>query len=289
VGRFASALAFLFTLTVVLAAAGCGQRFDDLGTGQPPTQAELASEALTALESAGSAHVVADATGGSISGTNAKVGIHFEGDVSASALAGDGEVRFPGGTVGARLLIDEHDAYVRFMGQWYHAGSGFADALADAKANPNQEELLRKLTTPVELGKLFAELFEGKVAEGPVVDGVATWQFDGHFQAKAFADLVEKYAPEKLTTNDRALLERVAATSHLLVVVGQEDHLPRKLELSLDPPKDLHFDSQALQSSDDAFSITVELSDFGTDVSFSAPKDAKPLDALFDQFFSGMG
>ena len=76
-GRFASALAFLFTLALVMGSAGCGQRFDNVGAGAPPTQAALASEALTALREAGSAHVVLDAKGGSISGTKAELGIHF--------------------------------------------------------------------------------------------------------------------------------------------------------------------------------------------------------------------
>jgi hypothetical protein len=73
------------------------------------------------------------------------------------------------------------------------------------------------------------------------------------------------------------------------VHVGQEDALPRKLELTLEPPKDLHFDSDELESSDGAFLLSVELSDFGEKVSFSPPKDAKPLDELFGQLFGVMG
>ena len=286
-GRFASALAFLFTLALVMGSAGCGQRFDNVGAGAPPTQSALASEALTALREAGSAHVVLDAKGGSISGTKAELGIHFEGDASESALAGDGEVRFPGGTLGARVLVDEHDAYIRFMGAWYHAESGFADALDTANAQSG--DLLANLTTPAGLGQFFTKLFEGDVAEGPDVDGVATWEFDGRLRGDTLADFVEKYGQTKLTANDRSLFQKVAATSRLLVVVGQDDHLPRKVELTLDPPKDLHFDSQELESSDGALSVTVELSDFGKDVSFTAPKGAKPLDALFEQLFGVMG
>jgi hypothetical protein len=286
-GRFASAFAFLFTLTLVLGSAGCGQRFDNLGAGTAPTQAALASEALTALQDAGSAHVVLDAKGGSISGTKAQLGIHFEGDVSQSALTGDGEVHFPGGTLGARVLVGEHDAYVRFMGVWYHAGSGFADALATANARSG--DLVAELTTPAGLGEFFTKLFEGEVVEGPDVDGVSTWEFDGRLRGDTLADFVDEYGQIKLTANDRALFEKVAATSRLVVIVGQDDHLPRKIELTLDPPKDLQFDSQELESSDGAFSATVELSDFGKDVSFTAPKGAKPLDELFGQLFGVMG
>ena len=150
-------------------------------------------------------------------------------------------------------------------------------------------ELLVELTTPAGLGKLFTQLFEGDIAQGPQVGGAATWEFDGRLRAETFANLVEKYGGIELTDNDRALFDKVAATSHIVVDVGQDDALPRKLELTLNPPKDLQFDSEELESSDGAFSVTVELSDFGQDVSFSPPKDARPLDELFGQLFGVMG
>lgn len=286
-GRFASAFAFLFVLVVVLGSAGCGQRFDDLGAGPPPSKSSFAADALIALRDAGSAHVVVDAKGGSISGTNAQLGIHFEGDVSTSALAGDVQVTFPGGTLGARILVDEHDVYVRFMGEWYHAPSGVSDALK--MAGEQNGELLTELSSPAGLGKLFTQLFEGEIAQGPDVDGVPTWEFDGRLRADTLAGLVEKYGGIELTDNDRAVFDKVAATSQIVVDVGQDDDLPRKIELSLAPPKDLRFDSEELESSGGALSVTVELSNFGQEVSFSPPKGAKPLDELFQQFFSSLG
>ena len=286
-GRFASAFAFLAVLVVVLGSAGCGQRFDELGGGSPPGQASFAADALTALKEAGSAHVVLDADGGSISGTNAQLRIHFEGDISSSALVGDAQISFPGGTLGARVLADEHDLYVRFMGVWYHEDAGVEDAFDEAAKKDG--ELLSQLTTPAGLGKLFTKFFEGEITQGSEIGGARTWEFDGRIRAEAFANLVEKDAGIELSANDRALFDQVAATSHLVVDVGQEDALPRKIELTLEPPKDLHFDSEELESSDGNFSVTVELSDFGEDVSFSPPKDAKPLDELFGQLFGVMG
>jgi hypothetical protein len=287
VGRFASAFAFLAVLAVVLISAGCGQRFDELGGGSSPGQAAFAADALTALEEAGSAHVVVDADGGAISGTDAQLRVHFEGDISRTALVGDVQLTFPGGTLGARVLADEHNLYVRFMGAWYHEGEGVADAFDEAAKKDG--ELLAQLTTPAGLGKLFTKFFEGEIEQGPDIGGAPTWEFDGRVRAEAFADFVEKDAGIELSANDRALFDKVAATSHFVVDVGQEDALPRKIELTLDPPKDLHFDSEELESSDGAFSLTVELSDFGEDVSFSPPKDAKRLDELFGQLFGVMG
>jgi hypothetical protein len=173
------------------------------------------------------------------------------------------------------------------MGAWYHGGEGISDAFD--MAGESNGELLSQLTTPAGLGKLFAQLFEGEITQGPDVAGASTWEFDGRLRAETFANLVEEYGGVELTANDRALFEKVAAASHLVVDVGQDDALPRKLELTLEPPKDLHFDSDELESSDGAFSLNVELLDFGEEVSFSPPKDAKPLDELFGQLFGVMG
>ena len=288
VARFASAFAFLFVFAVVLGSAGCGQRFDNPGAGAPPTQSELASQALAALEEAGSAHVVLDAEGGSVSGTDAQLGVHFEGDASLSTIAGDGEVRFPGGTLGARLLVNQHTAYVRFMGVWYEAGSGLDDVLAKAKAQSS--ELLAQLSTPAGLAKFFTQFVEGDVAQGPDLDGVSTWEFDGRLRGDTLADFATAYGGFEVSTHDRAVFEKIAATSRVVVVVGQEDHLPRKIELTLDQPNDVHFDSQELESGGGGkSSLTLRLSGFGEDVSFTAPKGAKPLDQLFDQLFGTLG
>jgi hypothetical protein len=56
VRRFFSAIAFAATLVVVLGAAGCGQRFDR-EAGNAPAAADLAADALTALELERSVHV----------------------------------------------------------------------------------------------------------------------------------------------------------------------------------------------------------------------------------------
>ncbi|HEX5467695.1 MAG TPA: hypothetical protein VFW80_01455 [Gaiellaceae bacterium] len=284
-GRFSSAFAFLFVLVLVLGSAGCGDRFEQLGSGTPPTQAELASQALDALRTAESAHVVLDAQVGAIVGTTTELGFHFDGDISSSRIAGDGIVRFPGGTLGARLLVGDHDVYVRFAGTWYQAhGRGIADALA--KAHEEGGETLGDLLSPAGIGEQFAELFEGEVREGPVVDGASTWEFEGHLRPGAVARYLERAESLDLTDNDRRLLDTVSAAGRLFLVVGQDDQLPRKVEVEFHPPAGLHFDSDELASGNQDFSFTLELSQFGKDVGFTAPKDARPLDELGEQLLS---
>jgi hypothetical protein len=285
-GRFASAFTFLSVLAVVLLSAGCGQRFDDLGDGTPPTEAQLASEALTALEAEGSAHVVLDTQTGTVIGTeDAQIGVHFEGDVSSSALVGDATVAFAGATLGARLEMNKHDLDVRFAGQWYHAdAAGIQDALA--KVNEGSGPPLTELLTASGFGRIFDDLFTGEVGEGPVLDGARTWQFEGRLDADTVARYIKEYAQDDLSESDRQLVQKVAETSNVVLVAGQADHLPRKIELTLAPPKGLSFDSDLMRETSGKFTLTLGLSDFGKDVSFETPKDAKPLSELAGQLFS---
>jgi hypothetical protein len=286
-GRFASALAFVFMLGVILSSAGCGERFDELGAGQAPAAADLAADALQALEDAGSAHVVLDAQSTAIAGSEFTLGVHFEGDASKSAIVGDGEVRFPGATLGARLLVDEHDVYVRFMGAWYGDDMGIADALA-AAGKATSDDLLTELMSVAGLRARFGGLFAGEVTEGPAVDGFETWKFEGRFRADAFAQLTEKYDHVKLTEHDRGLLDRIAASTRLVLVVGRDDRLPRSLQFSIAPPQGLDFDADELESGGSTtMSARIELSGFGTGVSLEAPKDVRPLSELADRIFGG--
>jgi hypothetical protein len=77
----------------------------------------------------------------------------------------------------------------------------------------------------------------------------------------------------------------MAEASRLVLVVGRDDHLPRRVEftvkLSADDLKGLSNDGAA------NFETTLELSDFGKTVAVNAPEQFKPLNALFDKLFSG--
>ena len=123
---------------------------------------------------------------------------------------------------------------------------------------------------------------------GPEIDGFETWKFDGHFRADGFAELTEKYDRVKLTEYDRALLDRVAAATHIVIVAGRDDRLPRQIRFSIAPPVGLRFDADSLQGGNSAtMSVTIELSRYGTDVSFDAPQDVRPLDELAGRIFGG--
>lgn len=283
-GRFVSAIVFLAALVVVVIAAGCGQRFDRT-PGNAPAPADLAADALAALEAAGSAHFVADMSTEARDSGLPPFAIHLEGDASATGLDAEGSVSIGAGTLRGRVLADEHAFFLEFMGRWYgQQDEGIADALAEAKKE-HDGRVWNELATPDGLRRNFGELIEGAVSAGPLVDGVATWQFEGRFDADGIVEFARRYEAEP---TDRELEEfRLAAEgSRFVLIVGQEDKLPRKLELSME------LSGEGVQRLDDfsgaeSFRSTLELSEFGKPVETKAPAEFRPLAELFEDLFGG--
>jgi hypothetical protein len=287
-GRFASALAFLAALVVVVIAAGCGQRFNG-SAGEAPAPADLAANALQTLESKGSAHFVADMKTGL--GTEGGFGltVHLEGDASATAVDADGSVSLGGPSLEGHVLVGEHDLFIKAMGQWFHEDQGLVEGMAETKKE-HDGHVWDELATPAGVRRNFGELFDGKVTEGPTMDGVPTWQFEGKLDADGVADFARRYEAQ-LTDRDEDILAKTAAASHVLLIVGQEDQLPRRLEFSVQFTSDQLEEMNSLGGGplgDSAnFKASVQLSDFGKPVEINPPSDFKPLDALFEQLFSG--
>ena len=287
--RFISAIAFLAALVVVLGAAGCGQRFDR-APGNAPTSADLAADALGALEDEGSAHFVADLKSGPAdSHVPFQLSLHFEGDVSKDALDAEGSVSLGAGTLQGRVLVGEHDFFVQFMNQWYGEHQGLVDVMTEAKRD-HEGRVWNELATPEGLRRNFDQLFDGEVKDGPSIDGAATWQFEGHLDPDGVIELAKRFDAQP-TDRDEEMFAKVAEATKFLLVVGQDDHLPRRLEvsvsLSADDLKEMQAtDSSALGGAEN-FTATLELSDFGKKVEIHPPADFKPLDEFFAQLFSG--
>jgi hypothetical protein len=289
VGRFVSAIAFLVLLVAVLGAAGCGQRFER-GPGDAPAPADLAADALAAVEAEGSAHFVADVRSTAPSPAEPlEFGLHVEGDVSATVLDAEGSVDFGGGTLRGRVLVGEHDFYLQFMGEWYgEHGDGIAEALEDARSE-HDGDIWDDLATAEGLRRNFDRLFEGEVTNGPELDGVSTWQFEGRLNADGLVDFARRYGAQP-TDREEEMLAKLADASRFVLVVGQEDKLPRRLEFSVElSPDDLkemeESDSEPFDGASN-FKATLELSEFGKKVEFDPPADFRPLDQFFGQLFS---
>jgi hypothetical protein len=88
------------------------------------------------------------------------------------------------------------------------------------------------------------------------------------------------------------MLGKLADASRFQLVVGQDDSLPRRLEfsveLSAEDLREMEEDGSGPFESPANFKATLELSGFGKSVEAQAPVDFKPLEALFDELFSGL-
>jgi hypothetical protein len=291
VRRFISAIAFVAALFVVLGAAGCGQRFER-EPGNAPASADLAADALAALEAAGSAHFVVDLKSGSAdSQVPFQISLHFEGDASKDALDAEGSVSFGAGSLRGRVLVGEHDFFVQFMDQWYGEHHGLVEALKEAKKEDNGR-VWNELATPEGLRRNFDQLFEGEVKEGPAVDGgLATWQFEGGLDPEGVIEFAKRFDAQP-TDREEEMFAKVAEATTFLLVVGRDDQLPRRLKFSVNLSTE---DLKEMQESDSGtlggaenFTATLELSEFGKQVDIHPPADFKPLDALFENLFTGL-
>jgi hypothetical protein len=285
VGRFASAIAFLATLAVVLLAAGCGQRFERAGNA--PAPGDLAADALAALQDAGSAHFVADMKT-TATGAEMPFSVHVEGDASTTALDAEGSVTFGGFSLQGRVLAGEHAFFLEFGGRWYgDETQGIADAFEEA-AKEHDGQVWNELATPEGLRRNFGELFAGKVTEGPDVDGVATWQFEGRFDVDGVVEFARRFDAEP-TPEEAEQFRLVAEASRIVLVVGREDHLPRRLEvtveLSDEVVEELQDGAPMDLGSAESFTSRLELSEFGKPVEIEAPDGVRPLDELFEDLF----
>jgi hypothetical protein len=131
------------------------------------------------------------------------------------------------------------------------------------------------------------------VKEGPAVEGgPATWQFEGRLDREGVIEFVKRFDAEP-TDREEEMFAKVAEATRFLLVVGQDDQLPRRLEVSVNlSAEDLkEMEASGVSRFDGAenFTATLELSEFGKQVEIHPPADFKPLDALFEQLFSGFG
>jgi hypothetical protein len=272
-------------LLAALLLVGCGGSSQaEQAASEPPSPADLAAHAVGALEEAGSAHYVFDVeVTGNAEEDSSDVALHVEGNASSHGATADVSVDLDGVGLRGTVLASRDELLVDFMGQWYGEHGLGLDDRAD------------ELPSEADVREYFDDLFAGTVAEGPEIDGVATWRFEGKLDADGFADLTERFEDEDVTAEERALLRLVAEKTRFVLDVGQEDDLPRHLEFRLVlSGEDLAGIGDGLDAIglgnllEENVRVSLDLSDFGTPVEYDAPADYRPLDELFDQLFSGL-
>jgi len=306
-------LPFVFVLLALsLVAAGCGSsESDGSGNGEAapaaeaeaegdgggegsPSGADLLARAAEAGQGLRSAHYVLDAnvtvTG---DGSNPQltlfaqgpITLHLEGDASETAFTADASVGFAGQSFSGQLLAGEHEAFFNFMGQWYGTKeAGFADA-----AEQGAEGAVTDPQAAIQaIRDRFDDVLTGEVSEGPAVDGAETWRFEGTLNSSGIAALSQEFGGEAMTAEEVAQLEVIADAVKVVVDFGREDSLPRHVEFQLaltaDDLADLGGSTglEGVEALD--MSVTIDVSDFGKDVSFEAPEQFAPFEDLFGQF-----
>jgi hypothetical protein len=286
-------------LGLALVAAGCGSTTAEPGSGGAPAPADLAGDATQALFDAGSAHYELDgsfaAEGEQADGFPSPITVHFEGDFSQETYTGDGTIGWPGGTFNAGFLLGQHDFFLNFLGRWFGTKEyGLAKLEEELERNdPKSAQLYRDLQTGDGVRRYFDRVFTGEVGEGPETDGAATWVFEGHLNADGIMELVREYGGESPSGDELEAFRRVAEAVRITLLVGQDDRLPRRMDVSV------QFDAEDFEGLDDLkgvgadgsfeFAFAFVLSDFGKDVSYEPPANFEPLEKAVEGFFSSWG
>lgn len=296
-------------VAVALVATGCGQVDSDgtAGAGgsqasapsEPPDVATLVADSVAASEQT-SAHYVLDATlmletNGEASDpqlaalASSPIALHIEGDASDTALTAEGSVSFMGQTFSGNLLAGEHELFLNFLGSWYGTKElGLADAQGQSGLSgaPSEEELRTKVIENLD------DLLTGEVSEGPLADGVDTWQLDGRLNADAIMELAQELGGEEITGEARGVLQAIADATTVSLLVGRGDMLPRRFELSFamtaDEMTELGASADDLEGLDSIqLDLSADLSDYGKAVAYDAPAQFQPLEQLIGQFLFG--
>jgi hypothetical protein len=278
--------ALVFLLSLAVLAGGCGDAAP--ASEEAPAPADLAADAFAALAEAGSAHYVVDlrVDFGEDDGATAPLVLHAEGDAAATSVTAEGKLDFGFGPMEGKLLIGPHDLFLEFDGKWYgESGPGLAMAFA---VLAGQEEVSADLSSPEGIRDSFDDFFTGEVVAGPEIDGTATWQFEGQANPDGLAQLENA---QDLLEGDRERLETLARAIRLTLVVGQEDHLPRRVQLKLELSEDERAELGDFYSGDfqgwnkHDIDAKLVLSRFGEPVSYDPPESYGSLDTFLDNLF----
>ncbi len=302
--RFALPLV-LTLLAVVLTASGCGSSSSNksASSGAEPAApsggssgADLLSGALTAVQGVKSAHYALDAsvtikTSGQSANpqlavfTKGPITVHFEGDASSKAFTADGSVGFSGQSFAGKLLLGEHEAYLNLLGQWYGSKSF---GLADAQTKGAQSTGTDPQAALKQVRDHFDGVLTGAVSDGPKADGVATTKWEGTLNVDGIAALAKQLGGKEIPAADLDKFRVVATATKIVTLVGKDDKLPRRFELHIA----LSGDDLAKLGATGTFAgvdslgidLTVDLSDYGKQVSYNAPAQFQPFNQLLGAF-----
>lgn len=225
--------------------------------------------------------------------TDSPSSLGLSGAFSPDAIEAKGSAAVAGQAFTAEALAGARELYVRFLGSWYgtkQIGLEQFRQQAEQRSGRSSDQAFNEAIANIE--RYGDQAFEGEVSEGPEIDGEATWQTEGTFSVDGLARIAEQKG-ERVTAEDREVLEKVAQGTRATYVVGQEDKLPRRLRLSFDlRPAELaesarEKEEELRQVERVRASFTVNMSAWGEPVEIDPPADFQPLEQLAQRFLGG--
>jgi hypothetical protein len=287
-----------------LVAAGCGaEEKPELGDLVGSSLRAAAGQKDLKVHYAVTAKV--DATPSALAGEQTRkflsdpISLSASGGASKDAVTLAGQVGFLGKSYRAEALVGQSETYVNLLGSWYgdrtqglSTAKQSAEDKAGSKADP--EELKKTLRWVYDHSD---EVLDAEVTAGPDIDG-ATWQAKGHCKADALVDLAKR-SGETVSAEDRKGIESFCGLAEVTYVVGAEDHLPRQLRIAADLDKQTLTQLGAASDDDSAkeldrlsMELDIKLTQWGKDVTYKAPANAKPMEdigmALMGLMFTAM-
>jgi len=265
-----------------------------------PKAADLLKRSAAALEKKDGLHIEAAVkataqSDGSLTEAQIKklfppTEITLKGDVSQKTIVVAASMVTGEQVLAGELRTSGAELYVKFGGAWYGTkntkakGSGLTIDASPKQLSGSVSDLLRSG-------------LEVKVAEGPKVDGVATWELTGTFDPKAMAKLTKKSGADTGSID----LTQLAGKTDVTLLIGRDDSLLRRIEIvSTLAPKDITAAdsstggilplpaSGAKGLKSETISVIITLSRFGEKIPFERPAALKPLDKLFEELLGGL-
>lgn len=268
----------------------------------PPTADALLARSATALQKATSMHVELEAhttakgdgtlTPAQLKKAAQAVDISARGDLSPTVMSIAGKMGGGGQSLAAELRANGKELYINFLGTWYGTRNSTSKGDSGLTMTTSPKELSGTL------GDLMRNGIEATVADGPEVDGVATWKVSGSFDGKQLQKAL-KATGAASTVNPRDV-DRLAGTTDVTVLIGKADELPRRIDIvSTLSGADLTSAKSTTQGlvplpaagtkglKSMTVTMAVALSKFGEKVAFARPAAFKPLESMFEALLGG--
>jgi hypothetical protein len=120
--------------------------------------------------------------------------------------------------------------YVLYDGEWYDASMPAEEQpLAGIDATPSKKEL-RRITAVIR--RLTDDIVSAEAFNGPNIDG-DTWMYKLNLNADGIRDL-SMFGDRPITEQSQQMLDVLADEIDMKVMIGKDDHLPRRFELEAD-------------------------------------------------------